>query len=178
MMEIFLSFRFCWYRRFLSAVRKTSYDPSIKAKSRPFFSPPHPFSGTVTTKWPGKRLFNFRGIFSSRMTLFTGELPKFQRVLSRNCWEVLQKLLKRAAPGNIVQEGLCGNACSHKNQRPAQNLGIRMHGAMIKNHHKVYLPRHVDGDKFYWGIWNDGRRPTRERRGSAHRKKDGRDASP
>jgi len=82
-------------------------------------------------------------MFSSRMTLFTGQLQKFHRVLALYCREVIQEILKRAAPGNIDQQCLRGTAGSHKDECPAQNFGDRVDGAVIEDSHETYLARRI-----------------------------------
>jgi len=82
-------------------------------------------------------------MFSSRMTLFTDQLQKFHRVLALYRREVLQELLERATPGNIVEEGLRGNTGPHKNKRPSEDLGVRMNRAVIEDGHGYLLARQV-----------------------------------
>ena len=82
-------------------------------------------------------------MFSSRMMLFAGELQKLHRVLALYRREILQELLERSTPGNIVQQGLRGNARPHKHERPSQNLRVRMNGAVIEDSHGFHLAHHM-----------------------------------
>lgn len=82
-------------------------------------------------------------MFSSRMTLFTGQLQKFHRVLALYRREVLQEFLQRATSGNIVEESLRGNTGPDKNKRPSEDLGVRMNGTVVEDGHSYPLARLV-----------------------------------
>ena len=138
--EIFRCVRFCWYRRFLSAVMSASNLPSARSSKSPLVMPAHPAVCTVTTSCPANALAKSCGKFSSsRIFITAGQLKKCFGVGALHGWELLDKLIEAQAIIEVVQRRLRGHAGSAKNQPPAEDGGIRMHGALGECDHRCKI---------------------------------------